>query len=365
MSLNLCTKCNEGYYPIENNPLNLGEYINCYNQLPEWYYLDTIFSLYRKCFDSCETCESKGDNNSHKCLKCKNNFRFIIEKDNSFSCYENCIHYYYIDNNNISHCSLESSCPQEYPHLIIEKNECVYIEFTTHIMNQPTTQIIQFFNHPTTQMINKEITTQIINQKIPTTQSIYKALTTQIIKEQTTQINNKQPATQFKFLEPTTQVNYLEPTTQSINEGSTSQIKYLDSTSYIKDIASTILIKYIETTTQIKETEKLTEINNQDLSTSIKNKENMITDLSEGKIHTSIHVKKYITNKDIEYMINNILNKEIRENETFYDVIMNIIESNFTNDYYDKSNLDIGLDESIEINNFSKNMKITFTTTEN
>ena len=35
----LCTKCNNNYYAKENDPLNLGEYINCYKE-PEGYYLD-------------------------------------------------------------------------------------------------------------------------------------------------------------------------------------------------------------------------------------------------------------------------------------------------------------------------------------
>ena len=38
----LCTKCNDKYYPMENDPSNLGEYINCYNETPTGYYLDTI-----------------------------------------------------------------------------------------------------------------------------------------------------------------------------------------------------------------------------------------------------------------------------------------------------------------------------------
>ena len=29
---NLCTECNIGYYPKENDIKNLGEYINCYNE---------------------------------------------------------------------------------------------------------------------------------------------------------------------------------------------------------------------------------------------------------------------------------------------------------------------------------------------
>jgi hypothetical protein len=39
LSKNLCTKCNVNYYPKENDPLNLGEYINCFIN-PIGYYLD-------------------------------------------------------------------------------------------------------------------------------------------------------------------------------------------------------------------------------------------------------------------------------------------------------------------------------------
>ena len=44
---NLCTKCNINYYPKENDPLNLGEYINCY-KAPEGYYLHN--NTYKQCF---------------------------------------------------------------------------------------------------------------------------------------------------------------------------------------------------------------------------------------------------------------------------------------------------------------------------
>ena len=37
----LCTKCNDNYYPKENDNLNIGEYINCYKD-PEGYYFSSI-----------------------------------------------------------------------------------------------------------------------------------------------------------------------------------------------------------------------------------------------------------------------------------------------------------------------------------
>ena len=43
----LCTECNNNYYPKENDSLNLGEYINCYKEL-EGYYLDN--KIYKKCY---------------------------------------------------------------------------------------------------------------------------------------------------------------------------------------------------------------------------------------------------------------------------------------------------------------------------
>ena len=60
LNKNLCTKCNIDYYRIENDDSNIGEYINCYKE-PEGYYLDKNYSLFKKCYYRCETCEIKGD----------------------------------------------------------------------------------------------------------------------------------------------------------------------------------------------------------------------------------------------------------------------------------------------------------------
>ena len=49
----LCTKCNDNYYPKENDPLNLGEYFNCYNETPYGYYLNTIDYVFKKIKNIC------------------------------------------------------------------------------------------------------------------------------------------------------------------------------------------------------------------------------------------------------------------------------------------------------------------------
>ena len=89
---NLCTKCNTDYYQIENDSSNLGEYINCYKN-PKGYYLDSI--IYKKCYYTCETCEINGNNITHNCITCNENYSFSKSFDNYYNCYENGT--YYID----------------------------------------------------------------------------------------------------------------------------------------------------------------------------------------------------------------------------------------------------------------------------
>ena len=83
----LCTKCNKNYYPKENDTLNVGEYINCYNEQQEGYYLDN--NIYKKCYKTCKTCNETGNDEYHKCITCNQNFPFNITKNNYTNCYEN------------------------------------------------------------------------------------------------------------------------------------------------------------------------------------------------------------------------------------------------------------------------------------
>ena len=70
---NLCLKCNYDYYPIEDDPLNVGEYINCYKN-PKGYYLDKTNRIYKKCYYTCETCEMEGNDMNNNCITCKENY---------------------------------------------------------------------------------------------------------------------------------------------------------------------------------------------------------------------------------------------------------------------------------------------------
>ena len=122
INLNLCTECNDKYYKMENDPLNIGGYFNCYKEI-KGYYLDN--SLFKKCYDTCETCKIKGNYTNHNCLECNSNFTFEISMNNYKNCYTKCNYYYYFDNETNFHCTSNYSCPKEYPYLLPKKNECI------------------------------------------------------------------------------------------------------------------------------------------------------------------------------------------------------------------------------------------------
>ena len=123
LNKNLCTKCNTNYYPKENDPFNIGEYINCYNKTKEGYYLD--INIYKQCYYTCKTCNISGNNRTHNCIECNDNYPIEIKNKNYLNCYENCSHYHYFDNENNYYCTEDLSCPNEYPKLNIDTNECI------------------------------------------------------------------------------------------------------------------------------------------------------------------------------------------------------------------------------------------------
>ena len=125
LSINKC-KCSINYidfYPKEDDLIIDEENINCYKE-PKGYYLDKNNSLYKKCYHTCETCEIKGDKITHNCLSCNSNYSYEIIKNNNINCYENCNFYHYFDSDNNYFCTMNSSCPVEYPILLEDKKEC-------------------------------------------------------------------------------------------------------------------------------------------------------------------------------------------------------------------------------------------------
>ena len=123
LNKDLCMECNTSYYEMENDTSNYYEYINCYKE-PKGYYLDEDSLKYKKCYYTCDTCGIKGNNVTHNCFLCNKNFPVKINYGNYCNCYENCSYYYYFDDENIYHCTINESCPEEYK-LLKNTMECV------------------------------------------------------------------------------------------------------------------------------------------------------------------------------------------------------------------------------------------------
>ena len=155
---------------MENDPLNIGEYFNCYNEKPIGYYLDINDKIYKKCYDTCETCDVKGDNEFHNCLKCNSDYNYNININNYTNCYKKCNYYYYFDNNNNYHCTNNLSCPSEYPKLIQNRNECISVDIK-YIENL-IDNLLKFEINETNRENKKEeeinVYNKILNEKIDT-----------------------------------------------------------------------------------------------------------------------------------------------------------------------------------------------------
>ena len=134
LNINLCTQCNINYYQKENDTSNFGDNINCYKEI-KGYYLDKNELLFKKCYDTCETCKIKGNNITHNCLTCNKNFPIYIYFDNYTNCYINCSYYYYFDSFNNYHCTINSSCPEKFPKLNEEKRQCLKNDIKNMIEN--------------------------------------------------------------------------------------------------------------------------------------------------------------------------------------------------------------------------------------
>ena len=118
----LCLTCNvdENYFPKSNET---NTFVNCYNNLEEYFYLDN--QMYHPCYSTCKKCTGEGTLTNHKCSECILNHSFKSDLGNNNSCYLDCNHYYYFDENNNYYCTESNSCIEEYSKLIINKGKCI------------------------------------------------------------------------------------------------------------------------------------------------------------------------------------------------------------------------------------------------
>ena len=124
LTQNLCTKCEEGFYPIFNPQIS-NNYSNCSKE-PEGYYLDEQDKIYKPCYITCKTCCLKEDTNKHNCLKCKDEYKYGQLLGDFLNCYSECLFYTYYDENRQSLlCTNDYICPVDYNKLINEEKKCI------------------------------------------------------------------------------------------------------------------------------------------------------------------------------------------------------------------------------------------------
>ena len=122
---NQCVSCNDGNYPMLNDESNIGNFINCYNESIDGYYLDISNKMYKPCYYTCKTCDKNGNDYNHNCLECKPEYGLNISFNDSYNCYAECNNYYYFNNQGNYICLNVSKCPGDYNKLIPQKGQCI------------------------------------------------------------------------------------------------------------------------------------------------------------------------------------------------------------------------------------------------
>ena len=123
---NLCLECNEDndFYSLEEEK-NL-KYKNCYkkNTKISQHYFNENTKTFKKCYTTCEECENEGDDITHNCKKCIENY---IDYGNDSNCILKCPYYHYLSQNGCQNymCTEYFICPAEVSLTIYPKKKCV------------------------------------------------------------------------------------------------------------------------------------------------------------------------------------------------------------------------------------------------
>ena len=118
----LCNECNinEGFYKKIDDSLNTEDQVECYDILPENYFLDD--NIYKRCYPTCKYCSGEGSHTEHLCTDCPDGYT----KNGTSNCYKICDYHYYFGDNMEYFCTVDENCPQGKSKLLVEKNERRY-----------------------------------------------------------------------------------------------------------------------------------------------------------------------------------------------------------------------------------------------
>ena len=125
--INKCLSCNkdQGYYQKRDDIISDVFFFDCYKSI-EGYYLSNEL-IFEKCYETCKSCISKGDENDNKCLVCSEQYISIKDFENKNNCYNVCEYNYYYNksDNNKYKCTINNNCPENYSKFIADKKRCI------------------------------------------------------------------------------------------------------------------------------------------------------------------------------------------------------------------------------------------------
>ena len=238
----LCLKCNNGYYEIENDNYSIKDgYVNCYKN-PIGFYLDKNESIYKKCYYSCKKCEINGDNVAHNCLKCDDNYSYSINKTNYLNCYENCTYYHYFDKDNNYHCTLNSTCPDNFSELILDKLECVNPDdinsySSSEIMNEKSLSTLYNKEKIESELLSTSLKKEDINEILSSSTVFDKE---NIKTEISTTIINKEKVITTDEIEKRIKFDTIKDLMEEIIKNKTKDINKENEIEYFNTIIKTI-----------------------------------------------------------------------------------------------------------------------------
>ena len=124
---NFCISCNieKYYYPKLKEIINNNSFIDCYDKIPEGFFLNKKDKIYEPCYPTCKECKWSGDIINNNCTKCFNSYQLIGN-----NCFEICNNYIYFNKTKKEYLCIKE-CPSDLSYLKYGRlcdYECTLIE---------------------------------------------------------------------------------------------------------------------------------------------------------------------------------------------------------------------------------------------
>ena len=128
-SYDLCTECDNdnGYYSAQYSDNSfLHGFLECYNIInkPSNLFYDSSLKIFKQCYMTCKKCSRAGNENTHYCLECDDNYIKQPDIPDTTNCVIKCNYMYYYTPYGQYKCTIENNCPEESKLYIEDLKKC-------------------------------------------------------------------------------------------------------------------------------------------------------------------------------------------------------------------------------------------------